>query len=39
MTKSEFLEQLEQKLLLISEQERKDILIEYGTYIDDKIAL
>lgn len=38
MTKSEFLEQLEQKLLLISEQERKDILIEYGTYIDDKIA-
>lgn len=38
MTKSEFLEQLEQKLSLISEKERKDILIEYGTYIDDKVA-
>ena len=29
---------LNQKLSLISDKEREDILLEYGTYIDDKIA-
>lgn len=38
MTKSDFLEQLEQKLSLICEEERNDILLEYGSYIEDKIA-
>lgn len=38
MLKSEFLELLNQKLSLINDKEREDILLEYGTYIDDKIA-
>lgn len=38
MTKTEFLNLLEQKLSLINDDERKDILMEYGTYIDDKMA-
>ena len=39
MLKKEFLDVLNQKLSLISDKEREDILLEYGTYIDDKIAL
>ena len=38
MLKSEFLELLNQKLSLINDKEREDIILEYGTYIDDKIA-
>lgn len=38
MNKQEFLNQLEKKLDRINETERKDILMEYGTYIDDKMA-
>ena len=38
MLKKEFLDVLNQKLSLISDKEREDILLEYGTYIDDKIA-
>ena len=38
MLKKEFLDVLTQKLSLISDKEREDILLEYGTYIDDKIA-
>lgn len=38
MTKQEFLNHLEKELNLISEDERKDIIMEYGTYIDDKMA-
>ena len=38
MTKKEFLSKLEKKLLFISDQERNDILLEYGSYIDDKMA-
>lgn len=38
MLKSEFLELLNQKLSLINDKEIEDILLEYGTYIDDKIA-
>lgn len=38
MLKSEFLELLNQKLSLINDKEKEDILLEYGTYIDDKIA-
>ena len=38
MLKSEFLDLLNQKLSLINDKEREDILLEYGTYIDDKIA-
>ena len=34
MNKQEFLNQLEKKLDRINETERKDILMEYGTYID-----
>lgn len=38
MNKQEFLNQLEKRLDRINEAERKDILMEYGTYIDDKMA-
>ena len=38
MLKSEFLDLLNQKLSLINDKEREDIILEYGTYIDDKIA-
>lgn len=38
MTKKEFLSKLEKKLQFISDQERNDILLEYGSYIDDKMA-
>ena len=38
MLKKEFLDVLNQKLSLISDKEREDIILEYGTYIDDKIA-
>lgn len=38
MLKSEFLELLNQKLSLINDKEREDIILEYGTYIDDKIS-
>lgn len=38
MLKSEFLELLNQKLSLINDKEKEDIILEYGTYIDDKIA-
>ena len=38
MLKKEFLDVLNQKLSLISDKEREDIVLEYGTYIDDKIA-
>lgn len=38
MLKKEFLELLDKKLSLINESEREDILLEYGTYIDDKMA-
>ena len=38
MLKKEFLDVLTQKLSLISDKEREDILLEYGTYIDDKMA-
>ena len=38
MLKKEFLDVLTQKLSLISDKEREDILLEYGTYIGDKIA-
>ncbi len=37
MLKKEFLEKLSMKLNLINEAERNDILVEYSTYIDDKI--
>ena len=33
-----FLELLNQKLSLINDKEREDIILEYGTYIDDKIS-
>ena len=39
MLKKEFLDVLNQKLSLISDKEREDIILEYGTYIDDKIAM
>ena len=35
MLKKEFLDVLNQKLSLISDKEREDIVLEYGTYIDD----
>lgn len=38
MLKSEFLDLLNQKLSLINDKEKEDIILEYGTYIDDKIA-
>lgn len=38
MNKTDFLQKLNQKLNLIADEERKDILMEYGTYIDDKMA-
>ena len=38
MLKKEFLDSLSDKLSLINDKEREDILLEYGTYIDDKIA-
>lgn len=38
MLKSEFLDFLNQKLSLINDKEKEDIILEYGTYIDDKIA-
>ena len=38
MLKSEFLDLLNQKLSLINDKEREDIILEYGTYIDDKIS-
>ena len=38
MLKSEFLELLNQKLSLINDKEREDIILEYGTYIDEKIT-
>ena len=37
MLKKEFLEKLSIKLNLINETEKNDILVEYSTYIDDKI--
>ena len=36
MLKKEFLDVLNQKLSLISDKEREDIVLEYGTYIDEK---
>ena len=38
MLKKEFLDILNQKLSLVNDKEREDILLEYGTYIDDKMA-
>lgn len=38
MLKSEFLDLLNQKLSLINDKEKEDIILEYGAYIDDKIA-
>lgn len=38
MLKSEFLDLLNQKISLINDKEKEDIILEYGTYIDDKIA-
>lgn len=38
MNKQDFLNTLKTKLNLISESEREDILMEYGSYIDDKVA-
>ena len=38
MLKKEFLDILNQKLSLVNDKEKEDILLEYGTYIDDKIA-
>ena len=38
MLKSEFLDLFNQKLSLINDKEKEDIILEYGTYIDDKIA-
>lgn len=38
MLKKEFLDILNQKLSLINDKEREDILLEYGTYIDDKMT-
>lgn len=38
MLKNEFLDLLNQKLSLINDKEKEDIILEYGTYIDDKIA-
>ena len=35
MLKKEFLDVLNQKLSLISDKEREDIILEFGTYIDD----
>ena len=38
MTKEEFLKDLEKRLQVLSEQERKDILEEYAQHIDLKVA-
>ena len=38
MLKKEFLDCLSTKLNLINETEKEDILVEYSTYIDDKMA-
>ena len=38
MLKKEFLDILGQKLSLVNDKEKEDILLEYGTYIDDKVA-
>lgn len=38
MNKQEFLKELKQKLSLINENEKDDILMEYGSYIDDKVS-
>ena len=38
MLKKEFLDILNQKLSLVNDKEKEDILLEYGTYIDDKMA-
>lgn len=38
MLKKEFLDILDQKLSLVNNKEKEDILLEYGTYIDDKVA-
>ena len=37
MLKKEFLDILNQKLPLVNDKEKEDILLEYGTYIDDKM--
>src|SRR5574344_768574 len=37
MTKKEFLKKLEEKLSILTEEERKDILSEYENTIDEKI--
>lgn len=39
MLKKEFLDVLNQKLSLISDKEREDILLEYGTYMMTKLPV
>jgi uncharacterized membrane protein len=38
MTKKEFLKRLEKKLMILNDEERKDILDEYTSIINDKIS-